>query len=279
MRRDFSRQSFLGEDSERIFSSAKVGVVGVCGGGSHVVQQLAHLGVLHYTFADPQRVDESNLNRFVGATATDVREQKLKIEIAERIIKGVNPNALVTAVADKWQNCQEQFRDCTVIFGCVDSIVEREQLDRFCRRYLIHYIDIGMSVVRVGNAQQIVGQVAVSSPGGPCLRCMGIVSEKSLAEETARYGVAGPQPQVVWSNGLLASTAIGLFVQLLTPWHNYSTDTAYLEYNGNANTLSTSPRLDYAKLSACLHFPDFNLGDPFFRLEEVITPAEREFSP
>jgi molybdopterin/thiamine biosynthesis adenylyltransferase len=269
MTRDFSRQSFLGEDANRMFSSVKVGIIGLCGGGSHTVQQLAHLGLLNYVLADPQRVDQSNLNRCVGATADDVNNDEFKADIAERVIRSINPNAHVICVRDKWQNHQIHLRDCAVIFGCVDSINEREQLDRFCRRYLIHYIDIGMSVVSAGNSRRIVGQVAISSPGGPCLRCMAIVSEKGLKEEAQHYGDAGPQPQVVWPNGVLASTSVGLFVQLVTPWHPHSTDSAYVEYNGNDNTLAPSPRLEYAKMSSCLHFPEFDLGDPFFNLEDI----------
>lgn len=270
MTRDFSRQSFLGSDSTRIISSVKVGVVGLCGGGSHIAQQFAHLGVLDYVIADKQQIDESNLNRCVGALASDVHERKFKTDIAERVIKGVNPNAKVVCIRDSWQRGQSLMRDRAVIVGCVDSISEREQLDRFCRRYLIHYIDIGMSVITVGNAHRIVGQIALSSPGGPCLRCMAIVSEKNLKEEAERYGDAGPQPQVVWSNGVLASTAISLFVQLISPWHTNGIDTAYFEYNGNDNTVAPSPRLQYAKAAPCPHFPTFDLGDPFFNLEEVV---------
>ncbi len=100
---------------------------------------------------------------------------------------------------------------------------------------------------------------------------MAIVSEKNLKDEAEQYGDAGPQPQVVWSNGVLASTAIGLFVQLISPWHASSTDTAYFEYNGNDNTLAPSPRLQYAKAASCSHFPNIDLGDPFFSLEEVLS--------
>lgn len=54
--------------------------------------------------------------------------------------------------------------------------------------------------------------------GGPCLRCLGIVTEETLDEEGRNYGAAGGKPQVVWPNGLLASTAVGLFMPLVTPW-------------------------------------------------------------
>ena len=122
---------------------------------------------MDYVVADPQKIDETNLNRCVGAIAKDVKDGAFKADIAQRVIKSINPSARVACVRDKWQNCQMLLRDCAVLFGCVDSIVEREQLDRFCRRFLVHYIDIGMDVVRFGNSHRIVGQVAISSAGGP----------------------------------------------------------------------------------------------------------------
>ena len=47
------RQSFLGATSEQDLKRAKVGVIGLGGGGSHVIQQLAHLGVANYVLVDP----------------------------------------------------------------------------------------------------------------------------------------------------------------------------------------------------------------------------------
>lgn len=47
------RQSFLGEASEQVIKATTVGLVGLGGGGSHVVQQLAHIGVERYVLVDP----------------------------------------------------------------------------------------------------------------------------------------------------------------------------------------------------------------------------------
>ncbi len=266
MKRDFSRQSFLPANSEAMLASIKVGVIGLCGGGSHIVQQLAHVGVLNYVVLDPDSMDKSNLNRLVGGTHEDTSTGLLKTSISKRVILSVNPHANVEYISGKWQDAQLSLRDCAVIFGCVDSIVEREQIERFCRRFLIHYIDIGMDVLRFEDSYRIVGQVAMSSPGWCCLRCMAIVTEETLKQEAQRYGAAGPKPQVVWPNGVLASTAIGLFMQLVCPWHKASTGFAYLEYNGNDSTVRPSPRAEYAKLIPCRHYQTEEVGDPFFDL-------------
>ena len=56
-RGDFSRQSFLGQDSELILANTRAAIVGAGGGGSHIAQQLAHLGVGHIRLIDPQEID------------------------------------------------------------------------------------------------------------------------------------------------------------------------------------------------------------------------------
>jgi molybdopterin/thiamine biosynthesis adenylyltransferase len=266
--RDFSRQSFLGRDSEAIIALAKIGIVGLSGGGSHAVQQTAHVGFMNYAVIDPQPIEDSNLNRVVGATKQDVDNQEFKARIAERVIKGINTEATVDVVCGTWQDNSLFLRDCVVIFGCLDSFSEREQLERFCRRFLIPYIDIGMEVFETDTGFHISGQVVLSSPGWACLRCMAIVTEENLKREAEVYGAAGPRPQVVWPNGVLASTAVGLLMQLVTPWHRHSTGFSYLEYNGNSGTVHPSPRAEYAVHVKCPHFKINEVGDPMFNLDD-----------
>jgi molybdopterin/thiamine biosynthesis adenylyltransferase len=264
---DQSRQSFLGPDSDRVLASCRLGIVGTSGGGSHIGQQTAHAGVLDYTLIDPKNIAPKHLHRVVGATEEDVKRAIPKVEIAERLIKGIRPAALVKGFASTWQAKQNALRDRTVIFGCVDGYSEREQLERFCRRFLIPYIDIGMDVLKFGDSHRIVGQVVLSSPGHPCLRCMGIITDERLQEEAADYGAAGPRAQVIWPNAVLAASAVGLFVQLVTPWHELPSAGAYLEYNGNTPTLQPSPRMEYAINQPCPHYKASDVGDPFFNLE------------
>src|SRR3546814_9705081 len=92
---------------------------------------------------------------------------------------------------------------------------------------------MGMDVHSVGDHYVVSGQVILSSPGEPCLRCFGLVTDEALEAEGARYGDAGGRPQVVWPNGVLASTATGLMVQALTPWHSKPLESVCLEYDGN----------------------------------------------
>jgi hypothetical protein len=256
-------QSFLGPDSDAILAQAEVGVAGLCGGGSHVVQQLAHVGVGNFVVVDDDIIEEKNLNRLVGGTRADVDAKFSKVSIAERVIRSVNPAARVIPRSSRWQDAIEDLRRCDVIFGCLDSYRERDELERFCRRYLIPYIDCGMDVHGTSGTFSISGQVVLSSPGGPCLWCFGILTKGRIAEEAGQYGKAGSRPQVVWSNGVLASIAVDLFVQLICPWHGRAQMTACCEFDGNRHRIETS-RLDNLAGSRCSHFRPDEVGDAFF---------------
>lgn len=257
----FSRQSFLGLDSEERIGCCTVGVAGLGGGGSHVMQQLAHIGFQRFVIYDGDIVEESNLNRLVGATSIDVPAEAPKLYIAKKMIFGLQPHAIVRGFAGRWQAHPEPLRECQIVFGCVDSYQGRHELEVACRRYLMHYIDIGMDV-HGQDPPVIGGQVILSSPGGLCMRCMGFLSDAKLTEEAARYGKAGTRPQVVWPNGVLASTAVGLGVDIVTGWTGRAVPFAYLVYDGNKGTVKESATLRNLNIPACPHFLDIDVGDP-----------------
>lgn len=257
----YSRQSFLGPSAEDIISRCTIGIVGLGGGGSHIVQQLAHIGFQRFVLYDADIVEESNLNRLIGATSADVLAETPKLHLAKMMLYNLQPKARVQGFACKWQEKPEALRECQIVFGCVDSYKGREELEIACRRYLMHYIDIGMDVH--GREKSVIGgQVILSSPGGLCMRCMGFLTDDKLAQEAALYGNAGHRPQVVWSNGVLSSIAVGLAVDLVTNWTRRDRSHAYLVYDGNEGTVKESITLRNRKNGMCSHFSDRDVGDP-----------------
>lgn len=263
----YSRQSFLGVESERLIDACLVGIVGLGGGGSHIVQQLAHVGFKKYVLYDSDRAEISNLNRTVGMTIDDVVLKNEKIKIAVRKIKELHPEAKINAIPSRWQENPLPLRSCDIIFGCVDGFSERGQLEASSRRYLIPYIDIGLSVTHVRpESPRMGGQVILSLPGKPCLRCIGFLTEDKLTLEAANYGAAGQWPQVIWANGILASAAVGIAIDLLTGWTNISREVVYLSYDGNSGLVQTHPRLNYISVKPyCPHYPLENTGDPLYK--------------
>ena len=261
---NLQRQSFLGADSEIVLSRSRAALVGLGGGGSHVAQQLAHIGLGNFLLIDPDIIEDTNLNRLIGATQEDVKLGVPKVDIAERVIRGVNPSAEVVTRKASWTEVTAELRDVDVIFACVDSMICRSELESFARRFLIPLIDIGMDVHRASGQFSIGGQVVFSMPGKPCMRCMGLVTDQTLANEAAKYGVAGGKPQVVWPNGTLASIAVGFFMKLMTPWESQKETPLLLEYDGDLQTVMASNKLVYLP-AHCKHFDSLReLGDPFW---------------
>lgn len=267
---DLSRQCFLGPRSDCDLAETRVAIVGLGGGGSHIAQQLAHIGVGAFRLIDPQEIEASNLNRLVGATQADVEAKRPKVEILRRLIRSVRPAASVKISQTIWQEADHLIRDAHVLFGCVDGYQQRDFLESAARRYGLPYIDIGMDVAEVAPSHYaLAGQMIVSRPGGPCMRCLGFLTPERLAREENDYGDAGINPQVVWTNGTLASLAVGEFIRMRTPWLPADEPYVWLELDGNSQTVTKSRQPSYRPVpETCAHHGGSDgLGDPFFKLK------------
>ena len=278
------RQQFLGCESTQILEGLCAGVIGLGGGGSHIVQQLAHVGVGKFVLADFDRYEDKNHNRTVGGEHRDIALHRHKVSIAERLIHRVNPHAEVLAVKAEWQSAISALRGSDVIFGCVDSFAQRDQLERLSRRYIIPYIDIGMDVHHGPNGHSIHGQVILSLPGGLCMRCFNFLRDELLEQEARRYGTGGGRPQVIWPNGVLASSAVGIFMQIVTPWHERTfCGSTMLDYDGTRHQIAVSSRVAALSGTLCHHFDEpADVGDPFWQpadpADEPITNLLRKIS-
>lgn len=262
----FTRQSFLGPSAEEQIASCHVGIVGLGGGGSHIVQQLAHIGFSTFSLFDNDSVESSNLNRLVGGTQTDAQKSTPKVDVAARLINGINRGAEIVSIKGRWQHEAERLRACDIVFGCVDSYAERRDIEIATRRYLIPYVDIGLDVHKVGDEPpHMAGQVILSMPGELCMSCLGFLTEAKIAREAEQYGAAGPRPQVVWANGVLASSAVGIAIDLITDWTRSLRRPVYLSYDSNTGTIQPHKRLQYVDGGVCPHFPIAQLGDPTFK--------------
>jgi molybdopterin-synthase adenylyltransferase len=259
-----TRQSFLGTQAPQMFANCLVALVGLGGGGSHVAQQLAHIGFLHVQLYDGDTIELSNLNRLIGASFNDVQNRAKKVDIARRLMLSVNPNMKIESVASNWQLAAQSIREADVIVSCLDSYAARQDIEATARRFLIPLLDIGMDVHLIDGKPHISGQAILSLPGGPCMKCLGFLTEENLQKEAEQYGAAGGRPQVVWANGVLASIAVGLLVDLLTGWNGLSPRGEYLHFDGNTHLVSRSPRLEFAPRT-CSHFPSGEVGDPVFQ--------------
>jgi molybdopterin/thiamine biosynthesis adenylyltransferase len=251
-----NRQTFLSDNLNTILENTLVGVIGLGGGGSQIVQQLAHIGFKRYVLCDYDLIEATNLNRLVGSIRDDVINEASKISIASRLIRGIDPDAEIIEVNSKFQLAPEIIGKSDIIFGCLDGLSNREQLERFTRSIKIPYIDIGMDVIHPeGHIPRMAGQIITSLPGKPCMKCYGFINPKDLAKEEAVYGDAGIRPQVIWPNGILASTAIHVALNLLTNWTGRADkQVLYYEYDGNKGLVRPHVYYEMHMGKICEHY-------------------------
>jgi molybdopterin-synthase adenylyltransferase len=68
-----------------------------------------------------------------------------------------------------------------------------------------------------------------------------------------------------WANGILASSAVGIAVDLVTGWTRRQKEVVYLSYDGNTGLLTPHVRLRCLREGSCSHYPPGEVGDPIFR--------------
>lgn len=235
----------IGPSSDAMLANAAVAVVGISGGGSHVVQQLAHQGVGTIIAVDDQMVDETNLGRLVGATEVDI-DVTLKTHVAERVAAGIDSGIKVIKVPHRFPSPEAiaALKTADIIVACVDRWDARENVNAFARRYLIPLVDIGLAIVSSGERLvRADGQVAVALPDQPCLRCW-LITDAVLAHERehrpAGYDQdpdAPGEPQVVSMNGVLASEACNCVLDLLTGYSGGRRTGKFWQYDGRSGML------------------------------------------
>jgi len=224
--------ALFGEEGQRRLRSTSVAVVGVGGLGTHVVQQVALLGVGAITLIDPEELDESNRNRYIGALATDPVPGLPKVDLGERLILGIDPEIVVTRIADSFVSKAgfDALQNVDYVFGCLDSDGSRLILNELCSAYSRPYIDLATEILP-GPPLQYGGRVVVNLDGDGCLVCLDELDATDAARELASpgeamdrnaiYGVESESlaqggPSVVSLNGVVASLGVTEFMAAAT---------------------------------------------------------------
>jgi molybdopterin-synthase adenylyltransferase len=263
------RQSVaIGPASDAKLADATVGIVGVSGGGSHVVQQLVHQGIGTIVVVDDEQIDMTNLGRVVGAVESDV-DTTYKVELAERIAAGVDPTITVVKVKHRFPSPEaiEALKGVDIIVACVDRFDARANINTFARRHLIPLVDIGLAIISRGDRLAVAdGQLAVAVPGRPCLRCW-LITDAILAHERDHRPPGYDQnpdatgdPQVVSMNGTLASEACNCVLDLITGYSNGRRANRFWQYDGRDGTLEAHEIP--SRNPSCPACAEEGLGDP-----------------
>jgi hypothetical protein len=229
----FMRQAALfgGEGQDRIRSTS-VAIVGVGGLGTHVVQQLALLGVGHLKLIDSEELENTNRNRYIGAYYFDPIPGSRKTTLGARLAKAIDPQLVVETIPDTFVSELgfAAIRSADWVFGCLDKEGPRLILTELCAAYAKPYIDLATEIIPE-DRPQYGGRIMVSRDGQGCLVCydeldtaeaqLQLSGPGGAKQREALYGVennllGGSGPSVVSLNGVIASLSVTEFMVAVT---------------------------------------------------------------
>lgn len=268
----FARQVLaLGRQGQAAVRALRVGIVGAGGLGSHVAQQLAHLGVGELLVVDPDLVDETNLSRLVGASRRDVLLRRSKVAAIAPTVRRLHSPTKVTALRASAldEEVARRFLSCDVVMGCTDTQWSRLVLNSIAFQYYVPVIDLGVEL----QPGAMGGRVTWLRPGGACLWCGGVLDSVRVRAEqlppNARQaeiergyipGLDEPAPAVVSINGVVASLATTELLAWVTGFAGEDRPTMLLYRLSDGTVRRTRPqaRNDCA---TCSPIGDLGAGD------------------
>jgi molybdopterin/thiamine biosynthesis adenylyltransferase len=286
----FDRQARLfGDAGQALLEALHVGVIGAGGGGSIIVEQLAHLGVGRITAVDFDTVGRVNLSRIVGATPRDARRGRKKVAVLADLVERIDPRCRYSAIDGDLTDLAvaERVLDCDFLFLATDTISSRLVFNAIVHRYLIPGIQVGakVEVSADGSVDQIYVAVRPVWPHQGCLQCNSLIPPDALQRENRTDEEANAQnylnepevtdPSVITLNGLAASHATTVFLLSHTGLADERALRHRLFFPTDGQALEVSPRKERdCRFCGTTEKSSFALGDPAESL-----PVRRAGSP
>lgn len=168
----YKRIEELGWDMNLLQNTTAM-VVGAGALGNEVLKNLALLGVGNILVADMDKIEDHNLTRTVLFREADIG--RFKVEAAAERLKEMNPDVNVIPVVGKVQDVfgRGVYRHVDVVFGCLDNIQGRIDINRYCYQTHTLFIDAGL--------RKLDGDVKVFAP--PFEVCLDCTLNEQLREE------------------------------------------------------------------------------------------------
>ncbi len=223
-------ERLFGKQGQARLRQTRLAVMGAGGLGSHVIAQMALLGVGNIATVDREDVSLSNRNRYIGVWHTDPIPGSSKVKLAKRHIHLIDPTITVTPIKDDILSAAglRSIEEADFVFGCVDDDGVRFFINEACVAYQKPLIDLASDVPEPGV---FGGHVAIVTGGKGCLHCLDLLdpdevrrylsSTELIENEAAVYGIqssalAETGPSVVSVNGVVASLGVSAFMALVT---------------------------------------------------------------
>lgn len=260
----YKRIEELGWDME-LLQNTTVMVVGAGALGNEVLKNLALLGVGNILVADMDTIEDHNLTRTVLFRESDIG--RYKVEVAAERLKEMNPDVNVIPVVGKVQDAfgRGVYHHVDVVFGCLDNIQGRIDINRYCYQTQTLLIDAGL--------RKLDGDVKVFAPPfNVCLDCT--LSEQLREEAWRRFSCLKLRQRnedgraTIPTSPTISSIMAGLQVQLAIKYlHGAKIPADY-----RMSVYGFIDELNVSKMSFNPNCPTHNLYDPLTEVDITQLP-------
>ncbi|WKZ45868.1 MAG: ThiF family adenylyltransferase [Anaerolineales bacterium] len=241
----------FGKDGQTAISRAKVGIIGLGGTGSPIAEQLVRLGVLDLVLIDPDKFSPTNLSRVYGMYYGSVRKSRFfseyKVNLVASNLRRINPNAQIRAITQNvvLSKTASLLLDRDVLFLCTDEHWGRSIVNQIAYQYMIPTINLGVRITSdAGVISHAIGTKDILRPDKPCLWCkqflrseriaaesMPIEERRNLLEQGYVEDIDSKTPAVISFTSSVASSAVSLFVHLLTNFMGDAGEISRINYD------------------------------------------------
>jgi molybdopterin-synthase adenylyltransferase len=193
----YSRHILLPEieiDGQQKLLDSHALIIGVGGLGAPVALYLAASGGGRLTICDDDNVDLTNLQRQIVHFTDSIGERK--VESAHRTLSRINPQAAVTAIAERvaGEQLERLVQSADVVVDCTDNFATRHAINRACVRFAKPLVS--------GAGVRFDGQVTVfdlRKTDSPCYHCLFPESGDVEEMRCAVMGVFAPLVGIIGS--------------------------------------------------------------------------------
>jgi len=230
----------------------RIAIVGGGGTGSVAAQALAHLGVLNFLLIDGDVVDESSLNRMVGARTRHIG--MAKVRVLRRLIRAISPRAQVEIVDEDvtYDSVARKLTTVDAIFCCTDTHASRAVLNQIAYQFMVPVFDMGVVIaVKDGVVKHVTGRAQMLAPGLACLQCANLIDPEAVRRELLsdehrnadRYlvGAQQAQPAVITLNETVAGLAKTMFLSAMIGIPGKARALIYDGIKGTVRSFTCSP--------------------------------------
>lgn len=166
-----------------VLAKSNVAIIGAGGLGGHVIQLLARIGIGSMIIVDPDKFDETNLNRQTFATLETIG--LAKTDVAKKHLKSINPAVEVSVHEVKLNalNSDKILSGADIVVDCLDSISDRLMLQDAAQNNNIPLVH--------GAVSGFEGQLMTIFPQDPGLKSFYVNPDADEVKESSPESILG----------------------------------------------------------------------------------------